>query len=145
MVLLKLAICSWHRHFTHYNPSKIISQSVSALILVENFKFKSITMVAPNKSIKEEASKPKLRSLKARIQRIKKDMGKIRKGQTSIREDQMKIGERLRDIKRKCDELRLETQVIVKQSALNRIEVSIMFNMLRARQDGHFYKAAALK
>ncbi|KAK5793089.1 hypothetical protein PVK06_034225 [Gossypium arboreum] len=80
-------------------------------------------MVAPSKSIKEEASKPKLKSLKARIQGIKKVMGKIRKDQTSIREDQMKIGERLRAVKRKCDELRLETQVIARQSAFNRIQL----------------------
>lgn len=82
-------------------------------------------MVAPSKSIKEEASKPKLKSLKARIQGIKKVMGKIRKDQTSIREDQMKIGERLRAVKRKCDELRLETQVIARQSAFNRIQLGM--------------------
>lgn len=80
-------------------------------------------MVAPSKSIKEDASKPKLQSLKARIQGIKKVVGKI--DQTSMREDQMKIGERLRAVKRKCDELRLETQVIARQSAFNRIQLGM--------------------
>ncbi|MBA0570108.1 hypothetical protein Golob_003794 [Gossypium lobatum] len=52
-------------------------------------------MVAASKSIKEEASKPKLKR------------------------------ERLRDVKRKCDELRLETQVIARQSAFNRIQLGM--------------------
>ncbi|KAK8545832.1 hypothetical protein V6N13_067094 [Hibiscus sabdariffa] len=96
--------------------------------------------------IKEEekkASKPRMKSLKTRVQRIKADMGKIREDQRCIREEQRDIGERFGDVKRQCHELRLETEMIVKQSAFNRIRLGLMFNILRARQDGDFDKATA--
>ncbi|KAE8679210.1 Detected protein of unknown function [Hibiscus syriacus] len=95
--------------------------------------------------IKEEkkSSKPKMKSLKTRVQRIKADMGKIREDQKCIREEQRDIGEKFGDVRRQCHDLRLETQMIVKQSTFNRIRLSIMFNILRARQDGDFDKAAA--
>ncbi|GMJ11635.1 hypothetical protein HRI_004832700 [Hibiscus trionum] len=91
-----------------------------------------------------KALKPKMKSLKTRVQRIKADMGKIREDQRCIREEQMVIGERFGDVIRQCHELRLETQVMLKQSAFNRIRIRIMLSILRARQDGDFDKAAAL-
>ncbi|KAE8679209.1 Retrovirus-related Pol polyprotein from transposon TNT 1-94 [Hibiscus syriacus] len=124
-------------HFTHCNISNFISQLCF-------FKLKSITMVARS-MIKEEnkSSKPKTKSLKTRAQRIKADMGKIREDQRCIREEQRGIGEKFGDVRRQCHDLRLETQMIVKQSTFNRIRRSIMFSILRARQDGDFDKAAA--
>ncbi|KAL4324804.1 hypothetical protein GQ457_11G011810 [Hibiscus cannabinus] len=97
--------------------------------------------------IKEEeekkALKPKTKSLKRRVHRIKADMGRIREDQRRIREEQRSIGERFGDVKRQCHELRLETETILQQSALNRIRLRTMFSILRARQDGDFDKAAA--
>ncbi|KAK8542535.1 hypothetical protein V6N13_136892 [Hibiscus sabdariffa] len=92
---------------------------------------------------KEKALKPKTKSLKRRVHGIKAEMGRIREDQRRIREEQRSIGERFGDVKRQCDELRLETETILKQSALNRIRLGIMFSILRARQDGDFDQAAA--
>lgn len=71
-------------------------------------------------------------------------MGKIREDQQCIREEQRNIGERFGDVKRQCDQLREETQVIMKQTACNRIRLILMLNILGAREEGDFDKAATL-
>ncbi|KAK6231085.1 hypothetical protein QUC31_002603 [Theobroma cacao] len=83
-----------------------------------------------------------MKSLKVRAQRIKSEMDKIREDQRCIREEQRNLGERFGDVKRQCDQLREETQVIMKQTACNRIRLILMFNILRAREEGDFDKAA---
>ncbi|KAK8479275.1 hypothetical protein V6N11_064502 [Hibiscus sabdariffa] len=85
-----------------------------------------------------------MKSLKTRVQRMKVEMGKIREDQRCIREEQLIIGERFGVVARQCHELRLETQVMVEQSTFNRVRLGIMVNILRARQDGEFDKAAVL-
>lgn len=93
---------------------------------------------------KKETCKPKPKGFKARVNRIKQDMGKIREDQRCVRDRQRNIRERFEDVNRQCDELRLETEVIVKQSAFNRIRLVLMLNILEARQVGDFDKAALL-
>nr|KJB81409.1 hypothetical protein B456_013G144000 [Gossypium raimondii] len=95
-------------------------------------------------SKKKETWKPKTKSFKATVHRIKLDMGKIKEDQRCIRDEQRDIRERFEDVNRQCDALRLETEAIVKQSALNRIRLVIMLNILEARQVGDFDKVALL-
>ncbi|KAK6231086.1 hypothetical protein QUC31_002604 [Theobroma cacao] len=93
-------------------------------------------------SMRKKAFKPKMKSLKVRAQRIKSELGKKREDQQRIREEQRNIGERFGAVQRQCDQLREETQVIMKQTACNRIRLILMFNILRAREEGDFDKAA---
>ncbi|XWS16733.1 hypothetical protein CRYUN_Cryun33cG0004000 [Craigia yunnanensis] len=85
-----------------------------------------------------------MKSLKVRFQRIKANMGNIRENQRCIREEQRNIEEKFGEVKHQCDQLREETQLIMKQSTCNRIRLILMFNILRARQDEDFDKAATL-
>ncbi|XVE53436.1 hypothetical protein DITRI_Ditri03aG0003000 [Diplodiscus trichospermus] len=96
------------------------------------------------KIIRQKALKPKMKSFKVRVQRIKADMGKIREEQRCIREEQKDIKEKFGQVKRQCDQLRDETQLIMQQSTSNRVRLILMFNILRARQDGDLDKAATL-
>ncbi|KAL4325683.1 hypothetical protein GQ457_11G007550 [Hibiscus cannabinus] len=77
---------------------------------------------------KKTALKPKVKSFKVRVTRVKKaDLGK-------------KMG----NVKYQCDELSLETQLIVKESCPNGIRFGIMFNVLGSPQDGDNEIALAL-
>ena len=71
-------------------------------------------------------------------------MGKVREDQKYIREEQKNIGKRFGEVKRQCDQLREETELIMKQSACTQIRLSLMFDILRARKDGDFDKAGTL-
>ncbi|KAK5772258.1 hypothetical protein PVK06_048538 [Gossypium arboreum] len=93
---------------------------------------------------KEEVSKQKTKSLNAKFHGLKQDMGQIKEDQRCIRDEQRKIRERLEDVRRQCDEVRLESEAIAKQSAFNRIRLVVMFQIIKAREDGDFDKAALL-
>ncbi|XVF77981.1 hypothetical protein PTKIN_Ptkin14bG0091500 [Pterospermum kingtungense] len=84
--------------------------------------------------IRKKALKPKKKSLKVRAQRIKAEMEKIREDQICIREDQRNIREKFEAINFKCDQLREETERIMKQSACTQIRLSLMFDILKARK-----------
>ncbi|MBA0783427.1 hypothetical protein Gotri_001142, partial [Gossypium trilobum] len=71
-------------------------------------------------------------------------MGQIKEDQRCIRDEQRKIRGRLEDVRRQCDEVRLESEAIVKQSAFNRIRLVVMFQIIKAREDGDFDKVALL-
>ncbi|TYG37623.1 hypothetical protein ES288_D13G156200v1 [Gossypium darwinii] len=98
------------------------SQSVSVSILIENL---SMTK-------KEEVSKRKTKSLNAKFRGLKQNMGQIKEDQRCIRDEQRKIRGRLEDVRRQCDEVRLENSACV------------MFQIIKAREDGDFDKAALL-
>ncbi|KAK8643959.1 hypothetical protein V6N13_013236 [Hibiscus sabdariffa] len=78
---------------------------------------------------KKTALKPKVKSFKVRVTRVKKaaGLGKIMEEESF------------------CDQLSLETQLIVKESCPNGIRFGIMFNILGSPQDGdHGIAAVAL-
>ncbi|XVE53438.1 hypothetical protein DITRI_Ditri03aG0003200 [Diplodiscus trichospermus] len=70
-----------------------------------------------------------MKSSKARVQLMKAEMGKIREDRRCIREDQKDIEEKFGDFKRQCDQLRDNTQLIMQQSASNRIRLILMLNI----------------
>ena len=94
--------------------------------------------------IRKKALKPKMKSLKTRMQRLKEEMEEISQDQKCIREEQRNIGNRFGDVKIQCDQLREETELIMKQSACTQIRLSFMFDILRARKDGDIDKADTL-
>ena len=94
--------------------------------------------------IRKKALKPKMKSLKTRMQRLKEEMEEISQDQKCIREEQTSIGKRFGEVKRQCDQLRDETELIMKQSACTQIRLNLMFDILRARKDGDIDKADTL-
>ncbi|XVF77960.1 hypothetical protein PTKIN_Ptkin14bG0090700 [Pterospermum kingtungense] len=93
---------------------------------------------------RKKALKPKKKSLKVKAQRIKAEMAKIREDQKRIREEQRNIKEKFEAINCECDQLREETERMMKQSACTQIRLSLMFDILRAREDGDFVKADSM-
>ncbi|XVF77989.1 hypothetical protein PTKIN_Ptkin14bG0092300 [Pterospermum kingtungense] len=96
-----------------------------------------VSMIIRKKALKQ----PKKKSLKVRAQRIKVEMAKIREDQICIRQDQRNIREKFEVINFECDQLREETERIMKQSACARIQLSLMLDILKACKDGDFVKA----
>ncbi|XWS10391.1 hypothetical protein CRYUN_Cryun39dG0073700 [Craigia yunnanensis] len=54
------------------------------------------------------------------------------------------MGKRFGEVKRQCDQLRDETELIMKQSACTQIRLSLMIDILRARKDGDIDKTDTL-
>ncbi|XP_022759783.1 uncharacterized protein LOC111306143 [Durio zibethinus] len=102
--------------------------------------------MAPRR-MKQEAQNPEMeKNLKVRVEakRVKAEMGKIREDQEYIREEQRKIIGRFGEIERQCDQLKEETEMIMKQTVRTRIKVVLMFKILKAREGGDFIQAATL-
>ncbi|OMO63606.1 hypothetical protein COLO4_32294 [Corchorus olitorius] len=71
-------------------------------------------------------------------------MKNISKDQQSIKEGQIQVREKFKAIEEECEQLRAETSKIIRQSANTQIRLSLMFNILKAREQGDFAKAAHL-
>ncbi|XVF21484.1 hypothetical protein REPUB_Repub12eG0094300 [Reevesia pubescens] len=103
--------------------------------------------MAPRK-MKQVAMKPEMeRKLKVKVElvkRVKEEMGKIRKDQECIREEQSKVLGNFLEVERQCDQLKEETEMIIKQTARTRIKVVLMFKILKARECGDSIEAATL-
>ncbi|XVE53431.1 hypothetical protein DITRI_Ditri03aG0002600 [Diplodiscus trichospermus] len=82
------------------------------------------------------------RDMTMKFEKLKEEMEEISKEQKEIREGQSQIGEKLEAIEKECEQLKDETNVIIKQSASTHIRLSLMYLILKARQQGHFAKAA---
>ena len=86
----------------------------------------------------------KKKNARLQVNQVKAEMGKIIDDQNWIREEQRKIRLRFGDIERQCHQLKEETEIIVKQTARTRIQVALMFKILKARKGGDFIEAAKL-
>ncbi|OMP12282.1 hypothetical protein COLO4_03334 [Corchorus olitorius] len=98
--------------------------------------------MAPSKRQQQIVDRKLNNKLKVRMQRLKSEMGMIRIDQNRIREEQRNVRERFEQIQCQCDQLREETQLILKQTAGVQIRLILMFKIFRARKDGEFAKAA---
>ncbi|XVF21485.1 hypothetical protein REPUB_Repub12eG0094400 [Reevesia pubescens] len=104
--------------------------------------------MAPKK-MKQVAMKPEVKkNLKVRVEikRVKAEMGKILEDKEieCIREEQRKIRVRYEEIRRQCDELKEETEMIKKQIARNRIKLVLMSKILKAQEGGDLIEAVSL-
>ncbi|KAK8498050.1 hypothetical protein V6N13_121447 [Hibiscus sabdariffa] len=71
-------------------------------------------------------------------------MEDIRKEQVSIKEAQSQVREKLTAIQMECELLQEETQLMIQRSAFTQLRLSLMFNILKAREEGHLSKAAQI-
>ena len=99
--------------------------------------------MAPNRRQKAVESE-RDHKLKLKIQSLRRNMAKVRMDQQRIREGQIRVRERFAIIKRECDQLREETNLILNQACITKIRVAFMFLILRARRNGDLSKAAKL-
>ncbi|GMI69264.1 hypothetical protein HRI_000595700 [Hibiscus trionum] len=91
---------------------------------------------------KSETEK-KLR-VKIEAKRAKAKMGKVREEQECLKDEQRKLMTRFNEIAKQCDELKEETEMIEKQSAITRAKLVLMFGILKARESGDLVHAANL-
>ena len=92
------------------------------------------------KTMKQERGQ----KLNPKIQSLKQNMVKIRMDQQRIREEQRNVRQRFGNIKQECDHLRKEINIIFKQATITTIKLALMFQILRAREVGNFFKTANL-
>ncbi|XWS16731.1 hypothetical protein CRYUN_Cryun33cG0003600 [Craigia yunnanensis] len=77
-----------------------------------------------------------------KFEQLKGEMEEISKEQKEIREEQRQVREKLEAIETECEKLKVETNIIIQQSASTHIRLTLMFHILKARQQGDFAKAA---
>ncbi|XP_022728148.1 uncharacterized protein LOC111283793 [Durio zibethinus] len=86
----------------------------------------------------------KTMKVKFPVKRVKAEMGKIKADQERIGKKQRKIRGKFGEIERQCDQLKEETEMVIKQTARTQIKVALMFKILKAREGGDFNEAAKL-
>ena len=84
------------------------------------------------------------KNLKVNVRRLKSEMQEISRDQQIIKEGQSQLREKLEAIEAECVQLRKETDLVMRQSALNKLKLCLMFNILKAREEGNFTKATQL-
>ena len=82
--------------------------------------------------------------LKMKCRRLKEEMEEIRKEKESTKEGQLQVREKLKAVEMECELLQEETKCMIQQSALNQLRLALMFNILKARKEGDFAKAAQI-
>ncbi|WRX23877.1 hypothetical protein QQP08_016364 [Theobroma cacao] len=80
----------------------------------------------------------------ATVAQLKREMKEIREEQNSIREGQRQVKKKFDDVLSECEKLRDETELITQQSICTRLRLTLMFQILKARQNNDFTKAAQL-
>ncbi|OMO63622.1 hypothetical protein COLO4_32286 [Corchorus olitorius] len=78
------------------------------------------------------------------MRRLRSDMEEISKEQKKIKEGQRQVREKFEAIEFECDELRKETNLIMQQSVSTQFRLAFMFQILKARENQEFDKAAQL-
>ncbi|XP_039020959.1 uncharacterized protein LOC120152981 [Hibiscus syriacus] len=111
----------------------------------ERFQYTRNNM-APRK-IDQVSSKPQTgKKLRVRIEdrRMKAEMGKVKEEQGCLRDEQRKSVTKFNEIPNQSDELKEETEMIVKQSVITRAKLLLMYGILKARESGDLVQAAIL-
>ncbi|XP_021298818.1 uncharacterized protein LOC110427587 [Herrania umbratica] len=85
-----------------------------------------------------------MKGVTTRFRRMKTDMEEISREQESIKEGQRQVRAKFEAIQGECERLREETNNIIQQSAMTQIRLGIMFNILKAREEGNFARASNL-
>ncbi|XP_039003820.1 uncharacterized protein LOC120130717 [Hibiscus syriacus] len=102
--------------------------------------------MAPRKTDRV-GSKPRTeKKLGVRVEarRAKAEMGKVKEEQGCLRDEKRKLVTKFNEIAKQCDELKEETEMIVKQSAITRAKLLLMYGILKARESGDLVQAAIL-
>ncbi|XP_039000535.1 uncharacterized protein LOC120126395 [Hibiscus syriacus] len=86
--------------------------------------------------------KKRSRSIKSLIRRLRLEMKERDEEQRKIKEGQRQVKERSEAIEVECEELRKEALLITQQSASTQMRLALMFQILKARENLEFDKAA---
>ncbi|EOY14031.1 Uncharacterized protein TCM_033112 [Theobroma cacao] len=78
------------------------------------------------------------------MRRLTAQMEEVTSEQERRKEEQRQLKDKLKAIEAKCDQLRKETAIVIQQSASTQIWLALMFEILRARENRDFTKAAQL-
>ncbi|XP_022717860.1 uncharacterized protein LOC111276392 [Durio zibethinus] len=88
--------------------------------------------------------KKRMKKLNRRMRRLRCDMEEISEEQKKIKEGQRQVREKFEAIELECEHLRKETNLIIQQSMSTQIRLALMFQILKARENQEFDKAAQL-
>ncbi|KAK8545830.1 hypothetical protein V6N13_067092 [Hibiscus sabdariffa] len=86
--------------------------------------------------------KSRKHDLKVKVRRLKGEVEEMRKEQSNIREGQSQVREKLKAIETEWEALHEESKVMIQKSGRTQIRLALMFNILRAREEGDLVKAA---
>ncbi|XP_039072061.1 uncharacterized protein LOC120219312 [Hibiscus syriacus] len=84
------------------------------------------------------------RYMRKKFKWLKVDKKEIIKEQQSVKQVQRQVAANLRATQEECDKLRNETDQIIRQTAHTRARLALMFNILKAREQGDLAQAAQL-
>ncbi|GKV36095.1 hypothetical protein SLEP1_g44263 [Rubroshorea leprosula] len=85
-----------------------------------------------------------MKKIKSSMRKLQAEMREISEDQKSIREGQKQIRKKFESIESECQKLHEETKLITQQSAISRDRLTLMFQILKARQNNDFPTATAL-
>ncbi|XVE53435.1 hypothetical protein DITRI_Ditri03aG0002900 [Diplodiscus trichospermus] len=94
--------------------------------------------------LKRKKKKNSTKYMRKRFKRLKVEMEEMSKQQQSIKEGQRQVRAKFKAIEDECEQLRQETKQIIRQSENNQIRLSLMFDILKAREQCDVAKAAQL-
>ncbi|XP_039021192.1 uncharacterized protein LOC120153275 [Hibiscus syriacus] len=102
--------------------------------------------MAPRKIDRVGSKSQTKKKLRARMEakRVKAEIGKVREEQECLKDEQRNLITRFNEIAKQCDELKEETEMIEKQSAITQAKLVLMFGILKAREAGDLVQAANL-
>ncbi|KAK8648788.1 hypothetical protein V6N13_129531 [Hibiscus sabdariffa] len=98
----------------------------------------------PTTSWKCYQKRQRLKRLNSGMKRARSGTEEISEEQEEIKEKQTQLSNRFQAIGKQCEQLRKETAVIVQQSARTQNRLALMFQILKARENHEFDKAAML-
>ncbi|XP_021298826.1 uncharacterized protein LOC110427603 [Herrania umbratica] len=93
----------------------------------------------------ERQKRRKLKKQGSRMMRgLTAQMEEVASEQQRRKEEQRQLKDKFKAIEAECDKLRKETAIVIQQSAITQIRLAHMFQILRARENRDFTKAAQL-
>ncbi|MFQ6650353.1 hypothetical protein Gotur_023591 [Gossypium turneri] len=98
--------------------------------------------IGMNMQTKHKKKKATKHDSELKCRRWKGELEEIRKEQNSIREGQSQVGEKLEAMEIECEALHEKSKLMIERSALTQICFAVMLNILTARKDGDYAKAA---
>ncbi|GLT52401.1 hypothetical protein SLA2020_257480 [Shorea laevis] len=84
------------------------------------------------------------KKIKSSMRKLQAEMREISEDQKSIREGRKQIRKKFESLESECQKLHQETKLITQQSAISRDRLTLMFQILKARQNNDFPTATAL-
>ncbi|CAK7355983.1 unnamed protein product [Dovyalis caffra] len=82
--------------------------------------------------------------IKSSMKRLKAEMAEIGEQQKRVKKGQMEIREKFKEIELDCDQLKKETFLISEQAGRNQQRLSLMFKIVKARENNNFSEADKL-